>query len=129
MVQSLSSSNAQLRVFCLEDNPLIVFHLEHMIEDLGHVFAGSLTSFADLRAKATDYEMDCALVDIDLTDGATGPAAMSWLVSRGIPCAFVTGQETAAARHLDMATGVVVKPISEESLAAVLTLFQRSAPD
>ncbi len=128
MVQTPSSPDTPLRVFCLEDNPLIVFHLEQMIEDLGHVFAGSLASFADLQAKGPELVMDCALVDIDLADGPSGPEAMSWLVGRGIPSAYVTGQEEIAASHSNLATGVVVKPISEESLAAVLLLFRNSMP-
>ncbi len=128
MIQTPSSSATPLRVFCLEDNPLIVFHLEQMIEDLGHVFAGSLASFEDLQASGSELVMDCALVDIDLADGPTGPEAMSWLVGRGIPSAYVTGQEEIAAIHSKLATGVVVKPVSEESLAAVLHLFRNSIP-
>lgn len=77
-----------LRVFYLEDNPLIVFHIEAMIEDLGHVFAGSLSSFAELEASFGELAMDCALVDIDLADGATGPEAAEWLLNKGIPSIF-----------------------------------------
>lgn len=73
-----------LRVFYLEDNPLIVFHIEAMIEDLGHVFAGSLSSFAELKASFSELVMDCALVDIDLADGPTGPEAAEWLMNKGI---------------------------------------------
>lgn len=129
MVQRDPSPKTQLRVFCLEDNPLIVFHLEQMIEDLGHIFAGSLTSFVDLQAHGSKFAMDCALVDVDLADGASGPEAVSWLVDRGIPSAFVTGQVTVAARHSQISTGIVSKPICEEALAAILALFERSAPN
>nr|WP_244496137.1 hypothetical protein [Ensifer sp. Root31] len=31
----MESSASALRIFYLEDNPLIVFHIEAMIEDLG----------------------------------------------------------------------------------------------
>ncbi len=44
----MESSASPLRIFYLEDNPLIVFHIEAMIEDLGYVFAGSASSFAAL---------------------------------------------------------------------------------
>lgn len=114
---------ARLRVFCLEDNPLIAFHLEQMIEDLGHVFAGSLDSFVDLQSESPIEDMDCALVDIDLADGPSGPSAVEWLSARGVPCAFVTGQEAMAARCADTALAVVVKPITEASLAAALSLL------
>ncbi len=106
---------ARLRVFCLEDNPLIAFHLEQMIEDLGHVFAGSLDSFVDLQTESP--------VDIDLADGPSGPSAVEWLTAKGVPCAFVTGQEAMAARFADTAVAVVAKPITEAALAAALSLL------
>lgn len=119
--------SAPLRVFCLEDNPLIVFHLEQMIEDLGHVFAGALESFDDLLNRAPAIEMDCALVDIDLADGATGPAAAAWLSARGIPSVFVTGQEAIAAQHPDICVGIVPKPITDAALAEALALLRDTA--
>ncbi len=75
----MSSSPRPLRILYLEDNPLIVFHIQAMIEDLGHVFAGSAGSFADLIADFDTLEIDGALVDIDLADGRTGPLAATWL--------------------------------------------------
>lgn len=126
MVETPITSDRRLRVFCLEDNPLIVFHLEQMIEDLGHVFAGSLASFEDLRASASNIEMDCALVDIDLADGPNGPDAVSWLAAKGIPSAFVTGQAEIAEEHSTFAISVVVKPISEAALASTLLLLERA---
>lgn len=91
----MSDTPSPLRIFYLEDNPLIVFHVEHMIEDLGHIFAGSLGSFSELKAAADELEMDCALIDIDLSDGPTGPAAAWWLLERGIPLPLL-------ARSLDL---------------------------
>ena len=113
-------SATPLRIFCLEDNPLIVFHLEQMIEDLGHVFAGSSASFMELQQRVSTIEMDCALVDIDLADGASGPSAAAWLLSRGIPCAFVTGQEAVAARFPEISVATVGKPINKASLVVAL---------
>ena len=115
-----TSPPAPLRVFCLEDNPLIVFHLEQMIEDLGHVFAGSLESFAELQAQASTIDMDCALVDIDLADGASGPSAVAWLLASNIPAVFVTGQESVATQYSGIAVGIVGKPISQASLVVAL---------
>ncbi|MEG3126011.1 response regulator [Sphingomonas sp. GB1N7] len=120
MAQKKSSAVRPLRVFCLEDNPLIVFHLEQMIEDLGHIFAGSLDSFIELQRQASSYDMDCALVDIDLADGPTGPSAMAWLLDRAIPAVFVTGQAEIAADFADISVGTVGKPISRDTLAAAL---------
>ena len=112
-----------MRIFYLEDNPLIAFHVEQMIEDLGHVFAGSLDSFDALRKEFPSLEMDGALVDIDLADGPTGPKAAAWLHERGIPTIFVTGQKQIAIQHMDVCRGIITKPVSVEDLAEKLELF------
>lgn len=109
-----------LRILCLEDNPLIAFHIEQMIEDLGHRPDLTLASFAELEVHC-DLAIDCALIDIDLADGRTGPAAARWLHERGIPAIFVTGQGDIADANMAFAVGCVMKPISLESLASALT--------
>lgn len=114
-----------LRIFYLEDNPLIAFHVEAMIEDLGHVCAGSADSFAELAKTDGASEIDGALVDIDLADGRTGPAAADWFRERGIPSLFVTGQEEIAAKYAGSALGLVKKPIDISDLAEKLKLFER----
>ncbi|MBL0936400.1 MAG: response regulator [Rhizobiaceae bacterium] len=121
---SETNSPSPMRILYIEDNPLIAFHVEQMIEDLGHVFAGSLDSFAELQKQFASLEMDGALVDIDLADGATGPQAAAWLQERGIPAIFVTGQRQVAAEHGDVSLGTITKPVSSSELAAKLELFR-----
>lgn len=111
-----------MRVFYLEDNPLIAFHVEHLVEDLGHTFAGTLDSFTSLRARFADLEMDVALVDIDLADGRTGVDAAKWLGERSIPCIFLTGQEQIADDASGFALGVISKPVTMQALADKLAL-------
>jgi CheY-like chemotaxis protein len=108
-----------LRILCLEDNPLIAFHVEQMIEDLGHLPVAMLDSFAELQA-LPDVQADCALIDIDLADGCTGPDAAQWLRQRGIPGIFVTGQKEIAEANAELVTGYLVKPIGMEGLKRVL---------
>lgn len=111
-----------LRILCLEDNPLIAFHVEQMIEDLGHLPIATLDSFAELQA-LPDLQADCALIDIDLADGCTGPDAAQWLRQRGIPGIFVTGQKEIAEANAELVTGYLVKPIAMEGLKRVLDEF------
>jgi len=113
-----------LRILYVEDNPLIVFHVEVMIEDLGYIFAGSAGSFAELVAEFDTFEVDAALVDIDLADGRTGPAAAAWLQERGIPSIFVTGQMRVAAEYPQLSLGTIAKPISTQDLAEKLKWFR-----
>jgi CheY-like chemotaxis protein len=111
-----------LRILCLEDNPLIAFHVEQMIEDLGHLPVAMLDSFAELQA-LPDVQADCALIDIDLADGCTGPEAAQWLRQRGVPGIFVTGQKEIAEANAELVTGYLVKPIAVEGLKRVLAEF------
>lgn len=120
----MTPSVSPLRVFYLEDNPLIVFHVETMIEDLGHVFVGSASSFSELVESIDALQVDGVLVDIDLADGRTGPNAAAWLRDRGIPTLFVTGQELIAAEFPSIALALVRKPVSIPDLAAKLELFR-----
>jgi DNA-binding response OmpR family regulator len=111
-----------MRIFYLEDNPLIAFHVEHLIEDLGHTFAGTLDSFRSLQDQFTLLSMDVALVDIDLADGRTGVDAARWLGERSIPCIFLTGQDQIADEAGDLVLGVIPKPVTTEALSERLAL-------
>ena len=116
-------SQQPLRILYIEDNSLIVFHVETLLEELGHVFAGSVSSFADLKKNFETFEFDGSLVDIDLADGRTGPIAAAWLRDRGIPSIFVTGQDSTAAENASLVLGVISKPIDPADLAAKLPLL------
>ena len=115
-----------LRILHIEDNPLIVFHVEQMIEDLGHVFVGSFASFQELRAGFDDLTLDGALVDIDLTDGRTGPSAAEWLQRRGVPSVFLTGQAEVAEKYGHVALSTLAKPVEMGKLAKAVDLFRHA---
>ncbi|MDX3927917.1 MAG: response regulator [Shinella sp.] len=102
-----------------------MFHVEALIEDLGHIFAGSAASFAELTSNLDISEIDGALIDIDLADGRTGPNAAAWLQERGIPGIFVTGQVEVAAEHPGLVIGTIEKPVCLEELASALGVLKR----
>ena len=113
------SHQAPLRIVYLEDNPLIAFPDEQMIEDLGHIHIATLDSFAALRDLPV-IEADGALIDIDLADGCTGPEAASWLAERGIPGIFVSGQRDLAEAHADRVLAYLIKPVTMSDLQKAL---------
>lgn len=112
-----------MRIFYLEDNPLIAFHVEFLIEDLGHTFAGTLDSFEALKAGFENLDIDLALIDIDLADGRTGPDAALWLSERSVPCLFMTGQQNIAEESRHLVLGIVSKPVTAQSLADALGMI------
>lgn len=124
VMKSPPASSRQLRIFCIEDNPLIVLHLEMLIEELGHIGVGSSDSFVDLRARIEDTDFDVALVDIDLADGRTGGDAAAWLKARGWPSIFITGQEQLADTYSEISVGVIVKPVTRDLLACTLKAIE-----
>lgn len=113
-----------MRILCLEDNPLVVFYIEQLLEDMGHVFVGGLESFSDLKQEFSGLEFDAALVDIDLADGRTGPSAAAWLLVRGVPTIFVTGQEQIADQHRDVSIATIKKPILQNDFENKIELFR-----
>jgi CheY-like chemotaxis protein len=121
----MSESEPALRILYVEDNPLIVFHVQALVEDLGHIFAGSFSSFTEIQAANRSFDdIDGALIDIDLSDGPTGPAVAEWFNHRNIPSIFVTGQEHVAARYKHVSLGIIGKPIQVQQLAMKLQLFK-----
>ena len=105
-----------MKIFCLEDNALVVMHLEDIIEASGHEFAGSAASFGEARSLWQELDFDLGLIDIDLTDGQTGIDAARWLKERRIPACFVTGQSDLANRHRDLVHSVLAKPLDERMI-------------
>jgi AmiR/NasT family two-component response regulator len=116
----MNSPPRLLRVFCIEDNALLVMHLQMVIEEAGHVFAGSASCFGDVKAQFDQVPFDLALVDIDLIDGSTGGDIAEWLQERGRPSVFITGQEQIAQAYAHASLGMIIKPISEESVRTML---------
>ena len=96
-------------------------HLEMMIEEGGHVFAGSATCFEEVRDRFDWIDFDLALVDIDLADGRTGGEIAAWLHARGRPSLFATGQEGLVRDWAGVTLGTVLKPIASEALLGELS--------
>ena len=109
-----------LRVYHLEDNPLLAMFVKELIEELGHRCVGCCESYAEFRSKADGMQYDCVLIDIDLADGRTGPEAARWLKEQGTPVVFVTGQEQVARQHAHLVHACLPKPISPRKLKTVL---------
>lgn len=110
-----------MRVFCLEDNALVVMHLESIIEDCGEEMVGSAASFDDAKSQWETCDFDLALIDIDLKDGVTGIDAARYVRKLGRLGCFVTGQEALAQANSELVIAVLPKPLEQDSLRGVFS--------
>ena len=108
-----------MKILICEDNVIVAMNLEMMIEDLGHVSGGLVTSSVDCLRVCETEAPDLVLVDLDLVDGPTGLGLVDRLNEIGIPSIIVSGQaETLGDDH--GAFRALVKPVDEARLGRAI---------
>lgn len=103
-------------VLIVEDEIFVALDLERILVDAGYVVG----AIAADRATALEAAPGCqlAFVDVNLRDGATGPAIARDIVQRhGAKVVFVTANPSQI-DDPDGALGYVRKPFSEEAIVA-----------
>lgn len=83
-------SLAGTRVFLVEDEALILFTLQDMIEDLGCVVADVALRIEDALAKGAAVSCDVAILDVNVA-GERIDAVADLMAARGLPLVFATG--------------------------------------
>lgn len=106
-----------MRVLVVEDNPLVGLMVVDELADAGHDVIGPERSFQSALKALDGEECDCALIDIDLADGRTGPALAAKLSEeRGVTAIFISGQSELAQTARDGAVGLLGKPVDPHVL-------------
>lgn len=108
------------RVLIVEDELIIALDLEDMVTDVGFEVSGLASSLEHALnlAEATDI----AFVDVNLSDGASGPAIGRILAEDfGITVVFMTGNPEVVADGVQGTLGVVSKPVSPRTVQETLT--------
>jgi DNA-binding response OmpR family regulator len=99
------------KVLIVEDELLIALDLEDMVQSNGMKVAGIVNSMEHALAAAPFA--DIALVDVNLSDGATGPAIGRLLAEKfGIAVIFMTANPEVVAQGVSGTLGVVSKPVA-----------------
>jgi DNA-binding response OmpR family regulator len=111
-----------MRVLLVEDELLIAMMLEDELTGLGHCVAGVATTVEGGLALLQTTSPDCALVDLQLADGACHDLIAD-LKMRRIPFALVTGANIDAADARLESIDVLTKPLDLTRLTAVLKRF------
>ncbi|TXC68178.1 response regulator [Sphingorhabdus soli] len=109
-----------VRVLIVEDECFVAADICETIEDGGYVCAGIADDTASAMQLASP-DIDIALVDVNLCDGATGPM-IGELLSReyGIKVIFVTANPAQLGGGIPGTLGVVTKPADVRLIDQVL---------
>lgn len=118
------------RIMVVEDEPLVAFDNENMLQDADYVVVATVDSYADAAAVIESESLDLILTDISLAGEGSGVDVARAAAARGIAVLFVTGNCTKEAQAL--ALGCLAKPYSErvllDTLAALDQHLQGRAP-
>jgi len=106
------------RILIVEDEPLVAFDNEHLLQDAGYEVVATVDTVEDaLRVIEETEELDLVMADIELSDGS-GIAVAQAAQAKGVGVLFVTGNCPGEHRHL--AVGCLSKPYSDKVLKNAL---------
>ena len=107
------------RILVVEDEPLVAFDNEHLLEEAGYEVVATVDSLEAARAALEGEErIDLVLTDIRLAGEGDGTDVARLAAERGVPVLFVTGFCPAEAQSL--AIGCLAKPYTDKVLKAAL---------
>lgn len=105
------------RILIIEDEFLVALDMQVGLEEAGHEVIGVGDDWTS-AVRLAERRPNVALVDINLCDGATGPAIGAWL-GEEIGCSVIF--VTANPRQIDVpvhgALGVMIKPVDSRQVA------------
>ncbi len=108
------------RVLLVEDEAFIAMVVECYLEELGCEIVATASRLEDGLQKATDLQIDVALLDVNLAGKLSYPIA-DVLNLRKIPFIFSTGYGCSALPDTFSGTPVLPKPYEQLTLAQALT--------
>ena len=106
------------RIMVVEDEPLVAFDNEHMLQDAGYEVVATVDRVADALAVIGAEALDLVLTDIRLSGEGDGTDVARAAAAKDIPVLFVTGNCGDEARGL--ALGCLAKPYNERTLLGAL---------
>jgi len=127
--QAVPAGNLEgLRVLVAEDEALVALEIRGVLDKLGCIVVGPVSSLDEALHAARGETLDAALLDVNLK-GERVFAAADALSKRGIPYLFCTGYGREAGMDLRHRHAVVIrKPFRAEDLAEGLRRILVQAP-
>jgi DNA-binding response OmpR family regulator len=102
------------RILIVEDEALVAMELRLVLEDLGYEVVGTASEARTARALGMRGGVDLALVDIHLSDGATGVGLGRELAQGfGVTVLYMTANPGMVRDGVPGTMGVLTKPTDE----------------
>ncbi|HEX8641657.1 MAG TPA: response regulator [Allosphingosinicella sp.] len=111
------------RIMVVEDEPLVAFDNEHLLQDAGYEVVATVDSLAAAREVLESEELDLVLTDIKLNGEGDGTEVARVAHERDVPVLFVTGHPLDGAAGLGI--GCLTKPYSEKVLKGALEALEK----
>lgn len=111
------------KILIVEDEIIIGMETEAAIEDLGHISLGVAATAAEALQIAVAELPDIAFVDVNLSDGPTGPRVGAELAKLGVAVVFITANPRTIEKQVVNAIGVLDKPVAEAELGEVIAFL------
>ncbi|MCV0415788.1 MAG: response regulator [Brevundimonas sp.] len=105
------------RILIVEDEALVAMELRFVLEDLGHEVVDICATARSALNAVRETEIDLALVDIHLSDGATGIELGRRLGQEmGVSVLFMTANPGMVRQGVAGTIGVLSKPTDERAV-------------
>ena len=105
------------RILIIEDEALVAMELRFVLEDLGHEVVDICATAKAALDKVRENDIDLALVDIHLSDGATGIELGRQLGQEmGVTVLFMTANPGMVREGVAGTIGVLSKPTDERAV-------------
>ena len=114
-----------LRVFVVEDEPMIRMMVTDMLEELGHRLVAEAGDVEDGAKLAKRADFDLAILDVNLNGKVITPVA-ELITARGRPIIFATGYGLDGLPEGFRDFPALPKPFQLETLAAAIDSVIRS---
>ena len=111
------------RILIVEDEPLVAFDNEYMLQDAGYEVVATVDNFADAAEAIAAEEIHLVLTDITLAGEGDGLDVARAAAAKGVAVLIVTGNCSEEAKSL--ALGCLSKPYSERVLLGALDALDR----
>jgi DNA-binding response OmpR family regulator len=106
------------RILIVEDEPLVAFDNEYMLQDADYEVVATVDCFADAARVIAESELDLVLTDLSLAGEGDGADVARAAGAKSVPVLFVTAHP--ADEVATLALGCLAKPYSERVLLAAL---------